>query len=96
MKEHKKIKTSSCCQHEENEGHSMDYENVEIIERAESDFKLRIKELLHVLKREPIFINQLNSQSNYEIKTLILKAYPQHRNRYDKQKFLEEKFSFLF
>ena len=85
IKEHKKCKTSSCCQNEENEVHSMDYENVEVIDRAESDFKLRIKELLHILKREPILNKQLNSQSNYETITLIVKAYPQHRKRYDKR-----------
>ena len=34
IKEHKECKTSSCCQHEENEGHRMYYENVEVIDRA--------------------------------------------------------------
>ena len=42
IKEHKKSKNSSCFQHEENEGHSIDYENLEVIGRVESDFKLRM------------------------------------------------------
>ena len=47
----------------------MDFKNVEDIDRVESDFKHRIKELLHILKRELILHQQLNSQSNDEIKT---------------------------
>jgi len=36
-------------------------------------------ELLHILKRKPELNKQLNSQSNYDIKTLIIAAYPQFR-----------------
>jgi hypothetical protein len=43
------------------------------------DFKLRTKELLHILKRKPKLNKQLNSQSNFDIKTLISAAYPQFR-----------------
>jgi hypothetical protein len=60
----------------------MDYENIEIIDKASTDFKLRMirdKELLHILKRKPELNKQLNSQSNYDIKTLIIAAYPQFR-----------------
>ena len=39
-------------------------------------FKLRMKELLHILKEQPELNKQLNSQSDYEIKTLIIQAYP--------------------
>jgi hypothetical protein len=46
----------------------MDYENIQIIDRA-SNFKLRMKELLHILKEQPELNKQLNSQSDYEIKT---------------------------
>jgi hypothetical protein len=55
----------------------MDYENIEIIDKVSTDFKLRMKELLHILKRKPELNKELNSQSNYDIKTLIIAAYPQ-------------------
>ncbi|CAF1128018.1 unnamed protein product, partial [Brachionus calyciflorus] len=40
----------SCCQHESSTGNTMDYDNIEIIAKADTDMKLRIKELLHILK----------------------------------------------
>ncbi|CAF0735031.1 unnamed protein product [Brachionus calyciflorus] len=79
ISEHKKSSESSCCQHESNTRHTMDYDNIEIIDKADTDMKLRIKELLHILKRKPSLNKQLNSQSYYEIKTVIIQAYPQHR-----------------
>jgi hypothetical protein len=54
----------------------MDYENIQVIDRASSNFKLRTKELLHILKEQPELNKQLNSQSDYEIKTFIIQAYP--------------------
>ena len=59
----------------------MDYENIQVIDRASSNFKLRMKELLHILKEQPELNKQLNSQSDYEIKTLIIQAYQQHRKK---------------
>ncbi len=64
---------------EKNPGHQMDYENIEIVDKASTDFQLRMKELLQILKRKPELNKQLNSQSNYDIKTLIIAAYPQFR-----------------
>ena len=78
--EHKNDKESSCYQHATKTGHVIDYDNIEVIDKADSDMKLRIKELLHILKRKPSLNKQLNSQSNHEIKTLIIQAYPQFRN----------------
>ena len=51
---------------------------IKVIDRASSDFKLRMKELLHILKNKPELNKQMNSQSKYEIKTLIITAYEQH------------------
>ena len=76
----KNKKESSCHQHANTTGHVIDYDKIEIIDKADTDMKLRIKELLHILKRKPSLNKQLNSQSNYEIKTLIIQAYPQFRN----------------
>ena len=73
MKEHSKNTNSACYQHTiENHGHRMDYDNIKVIDRASSDFKLRMKELLHILKNKPELNKQMNSQSKYEIKTLII------------------------
>ncbi|CAF1151054.1 unnamed protein product [Brachionus calyciflorus] len=83
ISEHKKSSESSCCQHDSSTEHTMDYGNIEIIDKADTDMKLPIKELLHILKRKPSLNKQLNSQSNYEIKTLIIQAYPQHRKTSD-------------
>ncbi|CAF1050382.1 unnamed protein product [Brachionus calyciflorus] len=77
ISEHKKLSESSCCQHDSSTGHTMDYDNIEIIFKADTDMKLRIIEFLHILKRKPSLKKQLNSQSNYEIKTHIIQAYPQ-------------------
>jgi len=43
-------------------------DNIQVIDRASSNFKLRMKE-------QPELNKQLNSQSDYEIKTLIIQAY---------------------
>ena len=59
----------------------MDYDTIQVIDRASSNFKFRMKELLHILKEQPELNEQLNSQSDYEIKTLLIQAYPQHRNK---------------
>ena len=57
----------------------MNFDNPEIIDNASNDLKLRIKELLHILKKKPSLNKQLNDQSQFEIKTFIIQAYPQFR-----------------
>ena len=57
----------------------MDFDNIQVIDRASSNFKLRMKELPHILIDQPELNKQLNPQSDYEIKTLIKQAYLQHR-----------------
>ena len=77
--EHEKRKESACYQHERTHKHRIDYENAEIIDTASSDMKLRIKELLHILRSKPSLNKQLNAQSDFDIKTLLIQAYPQFR-----------------
>ena len=49
IKEHRINSSSACKQHEKsNRDHLIDYDNVEIIDSADTDHKLRIKELLHI------------------------------------------------
>ena len=60
-----------------NPGHHMDFENINIIDQASNDMKLKIKELLHIIQKKPKLNKQLSSQSSYEIQTLLIQAYPQ-------------------
>ena len=57
----------------------MDYATVEILDSAENDNKPRVKELLHILVQKPTLNKQLNSQSQYDIKTIIVEAYAHKR-----------------
>jgi hypothetical protein len=84
LSEHEKNKKSACYQHSVNLKHRIDYENAQIIDTASSDLKLRVKELLHILKTEPSLNKQLNAQSDFDIKTLIVQAYPQFRQENEK------------
>jgi len=80
ISEHKKNDSSACKQHTKSfPTHQMDYDNVRVLDSADDNRKLCIKELLHILTRKPELNKQLGSQSNFEIKTLIIKAYPQFR-----------------
>ena len=59
----------------------MDYDNVEIIDKANNNLKLQVKELQHILKSKPDINRQLGSQSSYEINTILIQAYSQHKKR---------------
>ena len=54
----------------------MDYKNVKILDSADSDYKLLMKERLHIIARKPSLNRQLSPQSQYQIKTLIIAAHP--------------------
>jgi len=78
--EHKKQNSSACKQHVDAfPDHHIDFDNVKVLDSADNNQKLCIKELLHILSRKPELNKQLGSQSDFEIKTLIIKAYPQFR-----------------
>lgn len=80
IKEHQTSTTSACFQHTKfNAGHKIDYDGIEIIDRADNNMKLEVKELLHILKQKPTLNKQLNAQSGFDIKTIIVKAYQQFR-----------------
>ena len=55
----------------------MAYDEVEILDTAETNFKLEMKELLHIIQHKPTLNKQLNPQSKFNIRTLIIAAYPQ-------------------
>jgi hypothetical protein len=82
INEHKKDKESACRQHmDENPSHQIDFDNPEIIDTADNDKKLCVKELLHIISRKPELNKQLGKQSKHEIKTLLIRAYPQFRKK---------------
>ena len=61
-----------------NPSHEFGYSEVEVLDSADNERKLRIKELLHILSRRSELNKQHSSQSKYEIKTLtIIRAYHQ-------------------
>lgn len=78
IREHRIDKNSACHQHTQNNpGHEMAYDKVEVLDSADSNQKLLYKELLHIVHHKPTLNRQLNKQSEFNIKTLIIAAYPQ-------------------
>ena len=72
IKEHKKLESSACAAHMVmNPGHQMDFENINIIDQASNDMKLKSKELLHIIQKKPKLNKQLNSKS-FDIQILRL------------------------
>ena len=74
VNEHKNPKLNSAIQKhlEENKDHIIDFDNVEILDRAMSDYQLRMKEKLHIESKNPILNKQLNCKFNSQIKTIII------------------------
>jgi hypothetical protein len=82
VNEHRLGSSSACRQHTQaNPSHTMDYDNIEVIDQAANDLRLRIKELLHILRKKPSLNKQLNAQSDFDIKTFLIQAYPQFRQK---------------
>ncbi len=73
--------SSACRQHViNNPGHVFGYDQVEVIDTGDSILKLRIKELLHILKEKPVLNRQLGTQSKYEVKTILILTYAQFKS----------------
>ena len=64
MIQHSKDKNSALFAHHKSTVHEIDYDNVSILDRADSDYKLRLKELLHIEHRNPTLNKQLNVQED--------------------------------
>ena len=71
-----------------NECHFFDF-TIEVIDHADTDFKLKLIELQQIIKEKPLLNLQLNSQSDYEIKTLIIRAYKDLNNTNNIKGFLK-------
>ena len=72
---HKSHDESAVYQHIVKTNHRIDFENVQVIDRADTDYKLKLIELQHIIKQKPALNKQMNAQSKYEVKTLIIAAY---------------------
>jgi predicted GIY-YIG superfamily endonuclease len=68
---------SACKEHEVLTGHKMNYDGALILDSADTDKKLEVKEALHILKKKPSLNKQLNSQSDFALKLLTIKAIHQ-------------------
>ena len=78
LAEHRNPKSESALsKHHQATNHTIDFENAQIIDSAENNKMLKIKELLHILKKQPTLNKQLNSQSSFEFKALLLNVYQQ-------------------
>lgn len=87
INEHVRVGSSSACrQHmDENPGHLIDTEMTEILDTADTFIKLSVKELLHIHNRKPKLNVQSGPNSDYEIKTLLVKVYPQFKKNVNKE-----------
>ena len=53
LDEHKKSKESSVHLHQEQSGHEIDWDSIRIIDKADKELKLLLKEMLHINKQKP-------------------------------------------
>jgi hypothetical protein len=67
MKDHQTDKNSHVHEHHNISGHEIDFENVEILDRADTTRKLEYKEMLYIRKLKPT----INKQTEGELFTLI-------------------------
>ena len=56
---------SAVYEHHKLTGHTIDYVEIKILDRADSDPKLKVKEILQIDKRKPTFNTQINSQTDF-------------------------------
>ena len=69
MHDHKTSKESHVFEHNNIPGHEIEFENVQILDRADSSLKLSYKEMLYIRKLKP----SLNKQLESELFTLIIR-----------------------
>ena len=69
MNDHQTDKNSHVYEHHSKPGHEIDFENVEILDRADTVRKLEYKEMLYIRKLKPT----INKQTEGELFTLIIR-----------------------
>ena len=53
LDEHRRLTSSAIREHMDTTGHTIDWQNVKILEREQHDMKRKIKEAIHIRKRKP-------------------------------------------
>ena len=88
MKDHQTDKNSHVFEHHNIPGHEIDFENVEILDRADTVRKLEYKEMLYIRKHKPT----INKQTEGELFTLIIRNVKLDTSmERDVQKYLNNK-----
>ena len=89
MKDHWNDEKSHVYEHHNLLGHEVDFENVEILDRADTIKKLELKEMLYIRKLKPT----LNKQLESELFTLIIRNVKLETSiTRDAQKYLSKPF----
>ena len=52
-------------EHHEITGHKIDFDGIKILDRADSDSKIQVKDILHIDKKKPSLNTQINSQTEF-------------------------------
>ena len=63
--QHKTDNQSAVKQHSTDNTRHFDFTKTEVIDHADTDLKLKLIKLQHIIKEKPIINRQLNSQSEY-------------------------------
>ena len=92
MNEHEKTdENSHVYEHHHEDGHEIDFENVEILDRADSLKKLEYKEMLYIRKLKPTLNKQVESElftliiRNVQLENSITRDVQKHLNNKKKQ-----------
>jgi hypothetical protein len=79
IKEHQSSKkdkkgnyASALYEHHKLTNHKIDFDGIKILDRADSDPKLKIKEILHIDKKKPSLNTQINSQTEFRFNVNIV------------------------
>ena len=70
MEQHHNDKMSAMFRQEKSTSHRMEYDNVEIIDSSDSNFRLLVKEMLHILDKKPSLNVQMNDEVNHSKSSL--------------------------
>ena len=63
---------SSVYEHHKITGHKIDFDGIKILDRADSDPKIKVKKILHIDKKKPSLNIQINSQTEYRYNVNIV------------------------
>ena len=71
---------SSVYAHHAESKHVIDWDGIKIVDRADSDAKLKVKEILHIDKKKPSLNVQVNSQTEFRLNVNIVGSRKKKQN----------------